>query len=320
MSAPTDRRHKHEPTSLTGVTPVLPTPFRADDEGVDWAALPRLIEFAAALAVPAVCLPAYASEFYKLTEEERRQLIGAAVRAARGRLRIVAQCNHPSARLAADLARGAVDLGADVIAFAVPRLFGLPASDLLDYCATVSRAVSVPVLIQDFNPGGPTIDADFCARLLDAAPNVRNVKLEEPLMGAKVRAIRAATDDHIGVLEGWGGMFVLELLADGICGLMPGLGAADLLARIWQLGQAGQHEAALDLFQALLPQLVFSLQNMELFLHVEKRLLVARGVLTDATVRQATMTPDAQLLRYADAVNGRVLAALDDADLRRRPL
>jgi 4-hydroxy-tetrahydrodipicolinate synthase len=207
-----------------------------------------------------------------------------------------------------------------MIAFAVPRLFGLTGDDLLRYCATICRAVTVPVLVQDFNPGGPTVDAAFCANLLGIAPNFRYIKLEEPLMGAKVRAIRAATNDGVGVLEGWGGMFALELLPDGICGLMPGLGAADLLTRIWRLGRAGQTEAAMDIFQHLLPQLAFSLQNLELFLHVEKRLLVDRGVLPAATVRQPTYTPDAHHRAYADMVNRRILAALDACDLRWCPI
>jgi len=51
---------------------------------------------------------------------------------------------------------------------------------------------------------------------------------------------------------------------------------------------------SLDLFEALLPQLVFALQNLELFLCLEKKLLAARGVLDEAStyVRRPTWTPD----------------------------
>jgi 4-hydroxy-tetrahydrodipicolinate synthase len=55
--------------------------------------------------------------------------------------------------------------------------------------------------------------------------------------------------------------------------------------------------------------LVFSLQNMELFHHVEKRLLASRGVLDDTTVRQATYTPSQELLDYGDLLNARVVQA-----------
>jgi 4-hydroxy-tetrahydrodipicolinate synthase len=292
---------------IEGVVPVIPTPFRAGTEEID-EALGRLVEFAAGLDVPALCLPAYAGEFYKLSEAERLRVVAAAVAAARGRVPVIAQSNHPAARVAADLARRNADLGADMISFAVPRIFGLPDDDLLDYCRTVCRAVTLPVLVQDFNPGGPTIDAAVCARLLDACPNFRYVKLEEPLMGQKVLAIREATADRVGVLEGWGGMYLLDLLPFGVCGCMPGLGVADVLARVWRLGRGGDDGAALDLFGAVLPQIVFSLQSMELFLHVEKRLLVERGVLSDPTVRRPSYTPDERVLARGDALNRRVAA------------
>jgi 4-hydroxy-tetrahydrodipicolinate synthase len=301
--------HRARDGALEGIIPVVPTPFRAETEEVDLGALAGLVEYAATLDVPAICLPAYAGEFYKLSEAERFEVVGAAVRASAGRVPVVAQSNHPSGRVAADIARRNADLGADLISFAVPRLFGLPADDLLAYCGEVCRAVALPVLLQDFNPGGPTVDAAFCARLRDACPNFRYVKLEEPLMGSKAEAIRRATDDEIGVLEGWGGMYLLDLIPYGIRGCIPGLGVADVLARVWRLSRAGEAEAALDLFEAVLPQIVFSLQSMELFLHVEKRLLVERGVLRDPTVRRSSYTPDARVLAHGDVLNRRVLRA-----------
>nr|AFK79180.1 dihydrodipicolinate synthetase [uncultured bacterium F25-01] len=296
---------------IDGVVPIIPTPFRAGSEDVDLEALARLVDFAAGLDLAAICLPAYGSEFYKLTEAERFLVVEHAVRAANGRVPVIAQSNHPSARLAADIARRNADLGADLISFAIPRLFSLTLADLVDYCATICDAVTLPVLIQDFNPGGPTIEASFCVRLRERSPNFRYLKLEEPLMAPKVTTILEATGGEVGILEGWGGMYMLELLPVGICGLMPGLGASDLLARIWRLGRAGQVEAALDLFERILPQLVYSLQNMELFLHLEKRLLVARGVISDPTVRRATYTPSAEVLTHGDLLNRRVLATIE---------
>src|SRR5579864_6033312 len=110
---------------LRGVVPVVPTPFRAD-ESIDLEGLAACIEFAVRSGVCAVCLPAYASEFYKLTEAERRLVLETAIRIAAGRVAVVAQSNHPSARCAAELARQNCDLGADLISFAIPRQFALP--------------------------------------------------------------------------------------------------------------------------------------------------------------------------------------------------
>ena len=189
--------------TLRGVIPVLPTPFHAD-ETIHPAALEPLVDFAVQAGVGAVCLPAYAGEFYKLAERERYALVQAAVQAAAGRIPVIAQSNHPAARVAAEIAQRNADLGADVISFAIPRVFSVTPADLLAYCETVCRAVDLPILVQDFNPSGATVDADFCCRLAAVCPNFAYIKLEEPLMGGKVAAIRAATQDAVGVLEGWG--------------------------------------------------------------------------------------------------------------------
>jgi 2-keto-3-deoxy-L-arabinonate dehydratase len=300
---------------LRGVVPIIPTPFVPETEEIDFDALRRLIDFAVAIEVPAVCLPAYASEFYKLSETERFRLVEVAVEQAAGQVAIITQSNHPSLKLAQVIARRNESLGADLISFAVPRIFGLGTDDVLDYCRGMCEAVSKPVLIQDFNPNGPTVGAAFARRLHEACPNFCYLKLEEPLMGPKVTAIREATGDAIGVLEGWGGMYTLELIPYGICGLMPGLAAADVLAHVWRLGEQQRWDEAMDIFERILPQLVFSLQNMELFLHLEKRLLVSRGVLEHAIVRRASLTPEAQILTYGEFLNQRVLAAAAELEL-----
>ncbi len=294
---------------MLGTVPVIPTPFH-DNEDLDLDALRKLVDFAARAGVSAICLPAYGSEFYKLTEAERSTLVKTAVAAAGGRVKVVAQSNHGSSHVAAGIARHNADLGADVISFAIPRQFALGEDAILAYCATVCRAVKVPVLIQDFNPGGPSVGAAFAARLADLAPNFRYLKLEEPLMGAKVRAIRQATQDRIGVLEGWGGMYTLELLPEGICGIMPGLAMCDLFGKIFQFAAAGDQPKALQIFEAILPQIVYSLQTFELYHHCEKRLLKARGLLANTTVREPALRLDAAVDAHIDAINARILQEL----------
>jgi len=294
-------------SKITGAVPVIPTPFR-EDESVDWDALAACVDFAARVGVSAVCLPAYASEFYKLSESEREQVIDTAVAEAAGRLLVIAQSNHPGAIHAAEIARSNEARGADLISFAMPRTFALPEADLLSYCHTVCSSVSLPMLIQDFNPGGATIGGDFCRRLADSCPNFRYTKLEEPLMATKVAEVREATSDQVGVLEGWGGMYLLELIEPGICGFMPGLAMVDLFQSVWQMARSGALTDAQDLYEKLLPQIVYSLQSMELFLWMEKDLLVRRGVMdaSSAHVRSARWTPDEPSWRYAQSLNERV--------------
>lgn len=303
---------------IDGVVPVIPTPFTADEQ-VDWRALRGLVNLAQGCGVPAMCLPAYASEFYKLTAPERQRIIEEALDEARGRIPVIAQVNDPSAAQAIENAQFAQTAGADAVCIAVPRLFGLPESDLTRYFDRVLERVQIPVMIQDFNPGGQTVSPAFVAELHRRHPQFRFLKLEEPMMAAKLEAVLNATGGEVGVLEGWGGMYLLELIPAGICGVMPGLALADLLSRVYSLASRNQREEAFRIFAGILPQIVFSLQNLELFHHAEKMLLVARGALPAAHVRDAGMElrpGDAAHIRF---LNERILALLDVLGMPRSP-
>ena len=174
---------------LDGVVPIIPTPFGPDHQ-IDYPAVAACVRFAAQAGLCAGCLPAYASEFYKLDDDERARLIETAVEAADGRIGILAQSNHPSRRSATRIAAENEKRGADLISFAIPRIFGLTDDQVLDYCRAICEATTLPVLIQDFNPGGITVGGDFAVKWMGQCPNFAYLKLGEPLMGPKVRATR----------------------------------------------------------------------------------------------------------------------------------
>src|SRR6476660_7064462 len=201
---------------LFGVVPIIPTPFTEQEE-IDEDALRTLIDFAVTCDVQAACLPAYASEFYKLTEEEKLQVVKVAVDHSAGRIQIVAQSNHPSLKIAIKLAQANVEAGADMISIAVPRIFNLPEDSLKEYLSGFMQSIPrTPVLIQDFNPGGPSISVGFIRELMDENSNFKYLKLEEPLCAPKFADIIKATGGKIGLLEGWGGLYMLELIPVGI--------------------------------------------------------------------------------------------------------
>lgn len=305
--------------NIDGIIPIIPTPFD-EKEQIDWPVLDRLVDFACGIDVCAVCLPAYASEFYKLSDEERRQIIARAVEHASHRVPVIAQANAGSAIHAAGLARFAQDAGAAAVAVAVPRQFAVAERDLLRYFDRILSAIDVPLVLQDFNPGGSTVSVSFITELHRLHPHFRWVKLEEALMAARVRSILDASSGEVGVLEGWGGMYLLELVPAGICGVMPSLSLADLLARIYRLAQSGHQQEAYDVFARTLPQIVFSLQNLELYHHAEKRLLVARGIIRQSFVRDLRIELTALDADHIDFLNANVLALLDSLKMPRCPL
>lgn len=282
---------------LEGIVPIVPIPFFPDG-AIDDDGIRSLIEFCLRGGASAVCLPAYGSEFYKLSEAERLHVVKVAIAASAGRIPVIAQANHVSVDVAASFALELEAAGADMISMAAPRVFGLSEDDLLRYFTTICSRIRGPLLIQDFNPGGSTVGAAFAGRLHKAAPNFRYLKLEDPMMGPRVRAIREATDGEIGVLEGWGGMYLMELVPSGICGVMPGTAYLRPLREAFERRKAGDAAGAYAAYSEALPLIVFELQHMELFLHVEKRLLKAMGVIQNTHVREATIALDRDTEAY----------------------
>lgn len=304
---------------INGVVPIIPTPFTEEDK-IDWPSLRRLVDFACATGACAMCLPAYASEFYKLSETERLQLVSEAVQHAGGRRPVFAQVNFVSLTQAVETAREAQRTGASAIAAAVPRIFAFGEPDLYRYFDRLLSSIDIPLLIQDLNPSGPTVTPRFVSDLHRAHPHFRWIKLEEPMMSSKVTAILEATNGEVGVVEGWGGMYMLDLIPAGICGVMPGLAISDVLAKVFQLATKGDSVGAYKIHEAVLPQIVMSLQHMELFHHAEKRLLAARGILPAAFVRQLTLKLDQYTEDRISFLNQQILALLHRLELPLNPI
>ena len=211
-------------------------------------------------------------------------------------------------KIAKQLAQANVAAGADFISLAVPRIFGLPESSLKDFLSGFFESIpQTRVLIQDFNPGGASLSVRLIKELSDRHLNFKYLKLEEPLCAPKFEDIIQTTKGKVGVLEGWGGLYMLELIPIGIVGVMPGLALADILQKVFLFRKDKQGEKAFDLFEKVMPQIFFSLQNMEMFHYAEKELLMARGVLKNSIARKASYNPDPSSIAYIKELNERIL-------------
>jgi len=308
-----------QPLPEPGPLPVLPTAFDADG-AILLDAVARQIEFVVQCKAPLACLPAFGSEFYKLDGSERDRLIEQAIAAADGRVGIVVQCNHGHAAHAAALAARAEAQGAAMISTALPR--NLPAAEgsLAAHAEAVCRATGLPVIVQDWNPSGPSISAERIAEVAKRCPNLAFIKLEEPAIAEKCTALRRLTDGRVRILSGWGGLYLQEQLDGGIAGVMPGLPLLDVFQEIWRAHRADRAARVYRLHSLLLPYIGFSLRNLEWFHHCEKRLGERRGLLPNALVREPTVSLGDADRRYLELLIDRLLHALNDEGFCREPL
>lgn len=137
--------------------------------------------------------------------------------------------------------------------------------------------------------------------------NFKYLKQEELLCAPKFEDIIKKTDSKVGLFVGWGGLYMLELVPLGIAGVMPGLGVSDILQKVFNLRKKGEDKKAFDLFEKVMPQIFFSLQNMEIFHYAEKELLMARGILSNSIARKAAYKPDPSSISYIKELNQRIV-------------
>src|SRR5271154_392257 len=105
---------------IRGVIPVMMLPLK-EDESIDEGALRKQVDFAIAGGAAAVCAPGFATEFYKLTDEERRWVIRVVVEQTAGRVPMFASPGCGSARATIELSRYAESVSADGLVVAPPK-------------------------------------------------------------------------------------------------------------------------------------------------------------------------------------------------------
>ncbi len=266
---------------LKGIIPVLVTPFT--EEGLlDEKSWEKEVAFAIASGVHGVAIPGQVSEFWKLTFEERQRITDIAVRTAAGKIPVVIGVAAPNGRVAAQLAAYANDAGADAV-FATPPIFG--ATDdatVQEYYQTMGEAIKIPIVLMD---AGIPMSVGLMVRLGREIENVQYVKDEAQVTGQKISQILAESNGQLKCLSGLGGKTVLDDLARGAVGCMPGAVLMRELAQVYELFQAGKLSEARQLFNRVVPLINF---RGQFSLPVTKEVLRRQGLFAASYIRRPT--------------------------------
>jgi 4-hydroxy-tetrahydrodipicolinate synthase len=155
-------------------TPV--TPFTADNR-IDFALLPRLIDFHIAGGAEAIAAPMHVGESVSLPDAEKRELISAVVRHVKGRVPVIAHASDSGTSIAADLARFAESAGVAAIVSTTPYYWTPPAAMLIEHFAQIAAAVKVPFYVHNApeDMGGIKINTDMMLKLIPRAQNLAGV-------------------------------------------------------------------------------------------------------------------------------------------------
>jgi dihydrodipicolinate synthase/N-acetylneuraminate lyase len=266
-------RMSSDPAGMVrGVTPVLEVPFTAEGE-VDYAGFGRVVSYVFGAGVTSVMFPGFASEYHKLSEDERWRLSAVLLDYTRSRAdaaAVMAVQDHAT-KLAVDRSVRLVEEGADLINLLPPHFLGPPAAAVREHVKAVLAAVApTPVVLQYApNQTGTSLDAVSIAEIARSHPNLTLVKVESTPPGALI-------------------------------GVQPGCSFTEIYVELWRLFEAGKAEAAVELHTKLLPYISYWMLHSELIVAAEKLVSVRRGLFDSAYCRAPAHTLDADEVTMVD--------------------
>lgn len=301
---------------LTGVIPILATPFQAD-ESLDLESWKRLIAFMLELGVDGLTVLGVLGEANRLSDAERATLVETAAKVIDGRVPLIAGVSHSGTRAACQLASMARDAGADALMVA-PQKEAVPNdARVLEIFQRIGAATPLPLVLQD-HPASTEVHlgVPLIARIVREVATVACVKAEAVPTAPKVRALRAAFAEPgnraVPLLAGLGALYAPFDLAAGCDGFNTGFAFPEVLQALLAAQLAGDADRVMALYSRFAPLLVFEQQPG---VAIRKEILRRRGLLASATVRH----PGASLVPSAAAdVESLLARVLPGVDITRR--
>jgi 4-hydroxy-tetrahydrodipicolinate synthase len=263
-------------------------PFSAGGE-IDEDSLRREVEWAIGCGVAGLAL-ALASDFPRLSPEERSRVTRLCSEQARGRVPLVVSAGAESGYFAAELARRAEDDGANAL-MVLPPVFDDPSTDGIElYYRQVADASSLPLVVQD-TPAS-RMPWGVITRLVEDYPGRIALKEETPPTAAAVERAVTQFGDRMPVFGGSGGIAFYQEMLRGSAGTMPGCVLPELFVKVSDAFDHGDRELARRCFSRLVPFLAATGMPGR-WLAFYREALVLRGVFSSAAARapQIPLTP-----------------------------
>jgi dihydrodipicolinate synthase/N-acetylneuraminate lyase len=285
---------------LTGVLPVLPTPFDAQGK-VDATVLRLITHFALAAGVQGVVFPGFASEVETLSPEERSTLLAVVSEEVAGRVAIVAGASAPTAAEVIAHGKVAAGLGINLLMIQPPKAIGGTAEVIAAFLAEVTAALpEVQIVLQNAPaPRGSDLTPETIVEVVRANAQITYVKEETLPAGPAISHILTHRPTHLrGVIGGGGARYVLDEYARGANAFMPAVELVDQHVALDAAWWAGDKTLAREIYVRTLPLL--TLQAMYR-MRLTKLVLMRRGIMDNIIVRAPTPDLDAQAIADIDA-------------------
>jgi len=290
--------------TITGIFNILATPFDAERR-LDLPSLRRLIEFQLDKGAYGLTILGVLGEAAKLSVDERRLVMDTVMETVNGRVPVVVGISHQDTATCIALGQAAFAAGAAGVMIAPPHLDDPSPEQVLALYSRIAEALNGPIVVQDYPlVTNVVLSPDLLATLAERIPHIRHLKMEDPPLMTKIRAIRARTD-RLAIFGGLGGMFLLEELQAGAVGTMTGFAFTEILVATYRAFSAGNLAEAERIFDHYLPLIRFENQP-QINLSIRKELLYRRGAIACPILRDPYVPIDEGTYQEIDWILRRV--------------
>jgi dihydrodipicolinate synthase/N-acetylneuraminate lyase len=279
---------------MQGIVPIVFVPFDTEGE-IDEAGLRRVVRFELEGGADGIGINGFASEAYKLTDQERQQTAAIVADEVANQVPLVIGIAAGSTDAAIGQMKAFQKLKPAVFMVLPPATFDYTPEILIEHYVTLANSSDTPIMMQH-SPhiaqySHVLLEVEHLAEMANRTSGIAYFKIEGPGAPNRMRALKPLIPENVKLFGGVGGISFLEELEVGVAGSIPGVGFNEVFQMAWQAWNASDkarvHEI-LTQYQSLVSAV--SSKGHEFSLHARKQLAKRAGLISSANVRNPTVT------------------------------
>jgi 2-keto-3-deoxy-L-arabinonate dehydratase len=289
---------------FSGIYPMMYAFFRRDGS-LDREVMRRQVVAVLRGGAHGIAVLGLATEASKLSGQERRQLVEWVTHDVAGAVPVAVTVSEPTMAAQAEFANWAKGKGASWVILQPPPERGMPEAWYVDFFAGVMERVEMPCAVQNAPEYiGVGLGPESIKALKERCTNFALLKGEGPMLS--IRRVIEAVEGKLAVFNGRGGLELPDNLRAGCAGMIPATDTFDYQVKIFELMRRGGEDerAAEEIYQQVLPAIVFTLQSLDTLICYGKRVAALRLGVPEVYDRAPALQPTDFGLsctrRYAD--------------------
>jgi 4-hydroxy-tetrahydrodipicolinate synthase len=260
---------------FTGIHAIVYALFDAQ-ERLDREAMRRQVEICLGLGVHGMAALGLATEVSKLGVAERRMVMDWVAEDTGARVPLAFTIFGSSVAEQVEQVRAAESVGADWVILQPPMVGSFGAAEYIRFFGRVAEATTLPVAIQNAPAYmGRGLSSEDIRELVAQHPNICLVKGEGSVV--EIRHLIEATGGHLPVMNGRGGLELIDNFRAGCAGMILAPDMIDYAIMAHDRFTAGDEHGAEMAYREALPAIVFIMQSLESLICYGKRLFGARA-------------------------------------------